>query len=76
MLLLYFVTCFSMQIAVHKLEVERHMDKYKEYLPENASDFVKVVRSQWFFLVYVPLFNFLLFLAAGRYILCAILYPY
>lgn len=65
-----------MQIAVHKLEVERHMDKYKEYLPENASDFVKVVRSQWFFLVYVPLFNFLLFLAAGRYILCAILYPY
>lgn len=58
------------------VDVEKHMDPYRHYLPDRTSEFIKVVRSPWFFLVYVPLFNFLLFVTIGRYILCAILFPY
>ena len=65
-----------MQIAVHMVEVEKHMDEYKHYLPDRSPEFIQVVRSPWFFLAYVPLFNFMLFIIIGRYVLCAILFPY
>ena len=38
--------------------------------------FGKFVKSPWFYCMYVPVLNFILFLIIGRYALSGILYPY
>lgn len=44
---------------------------------EEASQFSKYVSRGWFLLLYIPLINFILMLAIGRYIILSfIIYPY
>lgn len=36
----------------------------------------EVVESNWYYLVYLPVANFIAIVVVGRYILSAMLYPY